>query len=237
MGLTDTSVSEPTLVLVHGAWHGPWVWDALTRELPGVNIRAVALTSSGHDPAALGDMYADAALIREAVEEIGGPVVVAAHSYGGVPTTQGLAGVSQVRRLVYVASFQLEVGDSLMSAAGGTSPDWFDVHETDGYLDPLRPKEIFYGDVDDVTTRESMARLGHQSWPAINQPLTRAAWHTIPSTYVVCEQDAAVPVPAQEAMAQRSGRVLRLDTSHSPFLSRPAEVAAILKDELSAATG
>jgi pimeloyl-ACP methyl ester carboxylesterase len=227
---------EPTLVLVHGAWHGPWAWDAVIQELPDLAIRTVTLPSVGHDPATLGDMHADAAAVRETVTAIEGPVVVVAHSYGGVPTTEGLAGVSQVSRLVYLASFQLDVGESLFGAAGGERAEWWDVHEAEGYFDPLRPAEVFYGDVDEATVRSSIARLGHHSWPAITQPVTRAAWHTVPSTYVVCEKDAAIPLVAQEAMAQRAGQVLRLPTSHSPFLSRPADVASILRAEVATAT-
>jgi hypothetical protein len=45
----------------------------------------------------------------------------------------------------------------------------------EGYLDPLRPEEVFFGDLDGATTRAAVARLGHQSWLAINHPLTRAA--------------------------------------------------------------
>jgi hypothetical protein len=78
------------------ACHGPWSWDAVIRELPDLPTRTVALSSAGHDPATLGDMYADAAATRETVAAIEGPVLVIAHSYDGVPTTEGLAGLSQV---------------------------------------------------------------------------------------------------------------------------------------------
>jgi pimeloyl-ACP methyl ester carboxylesterase len=227
---------QPTIVFVHGAWHGSWAWDAVIRELPDLATRTVALSSSGHDPATLGDMYADAAAIRETVTAIEGPVLVVAHSYGGVPMTEGLAGLAQVSRLVFLASFQLGVGDSLLGSTGGRHGDWWDVHEAEGYVDALRPAEVFFGDVDEATARAAAARLGHQSLPAFTQPLTRAAWHTIPSTYVVCEKDVAIPPPAQEAMAQRAGQVLRLPTSHSPFLSRPADVASILRTEVASAT-
>jgi hypothetical protein len=49
---------------------------------------------------------------------------------------------------------------------------------------------------------------------------------------VVCEQDQAIPVAAQEAMSGRAGTVLRLDTGHSPFLAAPAELAALLRGVL-----
>jgi pimeloyl-ACP methyl ester carboxylesterase len=226
--VTDMT-STPTLVLVHGAWHGPWAWDRLAGQLADVQVRTVALPSSGPDPAALGDLYADAEAVRSVVAGIDGPVVVCAHSYGGAPVTEGVAGLGNVVGLVYLCAFQLDVGDSLLSAVGGTPPDWWDVHEAEGYIDALRPREIFYGDVDDATADASIARLGHQSLTAKRQPLTRAAWHTVPSTYVVCEQDAAIPVFAQEAMAARAKRVLHLPASHSPFLSRPAELADLLR--------
>ena len=63
---------------------------------------------------------------------------------------------------------------------------------------------------------------------AIATPQTTAAWKELPSTYVVCTQDAAVPPAAQEAMAARAQTVEHLDASHSPFLSRPDETAEIV---------
>jgi pimeloyl-ACP methyl ester carboxylesterase len=226
----------PTLVLVHGAWHGPWAWDRLVEELDGVRVRRVSLPSVGTDPASLGDLYDDAEAVRSVVADIDGPVVVCAHSYGGAPATEGLADLGNVAGLVYLCAFQLDVGDSLASAVGGEPLEWWDMHEDEGYVAALRPAEIFYADVDDPTARASIAQLGHQSLVALGQPLTKAAWRTVPSTYVVCEQDRAIPVFAQEAMSQRSKRVLRLASSHSPFLSRPAELAEILRAELAAAT-
>ena len=224
--------STPTLVLVHGAWHGPWAWRRLVDELPDLDVRTVALPSAGLDPTGLGDLRADAAAVRTAVGAVDGPVLVCAHSYGGAPAGEGLAGLPSVIGIVYLCAFQLDIGESLLGAVGGVPPSWWDVHEEAGYVDPLRPTEVFYTDVDADTAVGAVARLGHQSLAALGQPLLRAAWRTIPSTYIVCERDAVIPVPAQEAMAERSGRVLRMPTSHSPFLSRPAQLAGILRAEL-----
>ncbi|GAA0938907.1 alpha/beta hydrolase [Pseudonocardia zijingensis] len=225
----------PTLVLVHGAWHGPWVWRRLVGELADLDVRTVSLPSVGPDASALADMRTDAEAVRAAVAVVDGPVVVCAHSYGGVPATQGLAGASNVVGLVYLCAFQLDIGESVLGAAGGDVPSWWDVHRTEGYVDALRPFEVFYADVRPHTARGAVARLGHQSLTAFEQPLTNAAWRTIPSTYVVCERDAAIPVASQEAMAQRADRVLRMPGSHSPFLSRPAQLGGVLRAELLAA--
>ncbi|MGW3892314.1 alpha/beta hydrolase [Micromonospora chokoriensis] len=229
----------PSLLLVHGAWHGPWVWQSLVERLPDIDIHTVPLPSSGNDAAALGDLYDDAAVVKAAVAAIDGPVVVVAHSYGGAPVTEALGAADNVRRIVYLAAFQPDVGDSLFSTAGGVAPPWWEVHERaelkgKGYIKPSQPREVFYGDVDSEIAEQAVGRLGLQAWASTQQPLTQAAWHTIPSTYIVCEADNALPPFAQELMAKRAERVLRMNSSHSPFLSQPTELAALIWAELSA---
>jgi pimeloyl-ACP methyl ester carboxylesterase len=128
----------------------------------------------------------------------------------------------------------LEDGESLLDAVGGEPPDWF-IYSDDGeYIEADRPEEIFYNDVSSETTAESVRRLKHFSSRATQQPQDGAAWRELPSTYVVCEKDNAIPSPAQEAMSQRASRVRRMDASHSPFLSKPREIAEILRDALPA---
>jgi hypothetical protein len=68
----------------------------------------------------------------------------------------------------------------------------------------------------------SEARLLLQSVPSFAAKLTAAGWREIFSTFIICDQDRAIPPAAQEHMAQRAGTVHRLDSSHSPFLSNTA---------------
>ena len=224
--------STPTLVLIPGAWHGAWAWRGVVAELSDLDVRTVELPSVGPDPAALGDLHADAAVVRATACGIDGPVVVCAHSYGAAPASEGLAGLANVVGLVSLSGFQLDIGESVLGAVGGVPPSWWDVHEAEGYVDARQPAQVLYTDVRDGIARSAVARLGHHALAAFEQRLTRAAWRTIPSTYVVCERDAAIPVRAQEAMAERAGRVLRMATAHSPFLSRPAQLAGVLRAEL-----
>lgn len=216
-----------TLLLVHGAWHGSWCWEPLRRELDGLAVRTVDLPSSGTDPGSLGDLTDDARAVRAALTAIEGPVVVVAHSYGGIPVTEAAAAELGVVHLVYLAAFQLDVGESLVGGLGGAVPPWQGVQET--AIRVSTPEQAFYDGVDPELTEQSVARLGWQSVSSVTQPLSRAAWAGLPSTYVVCTQDQAIPPQAQEAMAQRAGEVLRLDAGHSPFLSQPAALAALLR--------
>ena len=217
-------------------FRSPGHFDRLADELPDVDLHTVRLTSSGDDPAALGDMYADAELIAHAAAAIDGPVVVLAHSYGGMPTTQGLRNVGNVRHIIYLAAFQLTIGDSLLSPDGDTLMPWVKRHRRDGirdYVEAMTPETVFYNDLDAPTTRGAVSQLGYQSYVSMRQPLTDIAWKTIPNTYVVCQADNAIPVAAQERMAERADAVRRLDTSHSPFLSQPAAVAGLIRAAVS----
>ena len=78
----------------------------------------------------------------------------------------------------------------------------------------------------------AVSQLGYQSYASMRQPLTETAWETIPSTYVVCEDDNAIPVALQEQMAQRADDVQRMSTSHSPFLSQPEALTRLIRGSL-----
>lgn len=225
----------PSVLLVPGAWHQPDHLRLLVDELSGLDVHTVTLTSTGSDPATLGDMYADAEAIAQAAATIDRPVVVVAHSYGGIPTTQALTYVRSVRRIIYVAAFQLHAGDSLISTNGGSLMSWSRLHPQQGfgdYVEAMTPRTVFYNDVDALTARRAVSQLGYQSYAAMRQQLTETAWKVVPSTYVVCEGDNAIPVAAQELFAKRADDVQRLPTSQSPFLSQPAALARLIRRSL-----
>jgi pimeloyl-ACP methyl ester carboxylesterase len=227
-------MTRPTLLFVHGAWHGPWCFEPLRRILGerGWATSAVELPTV-HAPgkAALG-LADDAAAVRAAVDAVDGPVVVVAHSYGGVPATQGADGPS-VAHIVYISAFVLDAGESLVSAGGGVQPDWWDVRD-DGLVmagtAEQSPRDLFYADVPPAEADAAVARLIPQSGQAYRDPVTVTAWRGRPTTYLITEQDAIFPVAAQEALAARAGSATaRLAASHSPFLSQPAAVADIIE--------
>ncbi len=228
-------MSFPSLLIVPGAWHKPEHYCPLLDELSDIDVHIVTLTSSGKDPAVVGDMYADAEAIAQAAAAIDGPVVVVAHSYGGIPTTQAFPCAKNIRRLIYLAAFQLHAGESLTSSNGGALMSWSKLHRRQGirdYVEPMTPATVFYNDVDTLTARRAVAQLGYQSYASMRQPLTETAWRTIPSTYVICERDNAIPVAVQEVLAERADDVQRLSTSHSPFLSQPAALARLIRRSL-----
>src|SRR5687768_16528264 len=161
----------PTLVLVHGAWHGSWCWEPLADALGDVPVQTVDLPSAGDDPAALGDLYADAAAVRSALSSIGGPTVLLGHSYGGVVITEAVTADSGVAHLIYLCAFLLDEGESLACAVGGTVPPWQDVRGD--HVLVRTPAEIFYNDVSPELTARSVARVAAHSLAALDRKSTR----------------------------------------------------------------
>jgi pimeloyl-ACP methyl ester carboxylesterase len=229
-------VTSPAVVLVPGAWHTPEHYEAFVRSIPDIDVHSVRLGSSGLDTTALGDMYGDAAEVRKAVSSVDGPVLVLAHSYGGVPVTEALdTATENVQRIVYLVSFPLGLGESMAATAtqGGNlplPPNW-GVHEDEGYVTMDDPESLFY-DAEPALARAAIDGLTYQSWSSLIQPVTNAAWQVIPSTYIIADKDRMLPVSAQELFAKRATETRHIGSSHSPFLSRPAELAALLRAEL-----
>jgi pimeloyl-ACP methyl ester carboxylesterase len=222
---------RPTMLLVHGAWHGPWVWSRLVPALAGLGWRSRTVQLPSSTAAATGStvgpgVTADAEVVRRAIEEVGGPVAVLAHSYGGIPVSQATAGATDVTHVVHLAAYQLDVGESMFTAHGAPTPG------SSVGLMPIAgdPRDMFFNDVSDELAAESIAALGPQSLRSCTDTLTAAGWHTIPSTYLVCDRDGALPVAVQEHFAQRSGHVRHLPSGHSAMLSMPGELAAVLTE-------
>lgn len=225
-------------VLVHGALFGAWCWDevALLLRSDGHRVRAVDLPGSGPDPTPLQAIglhnYADA--VVDACGGLSSPVLVG-HSFGGLPVTVA-AQRTNVSRVVYLAAFAPTsehnsiaallalpeaVGEGLRGAVTVSgSPPVARLSPEDGW-------RVLY---QDATVEQAVAfgaRLGpHPTWltaaPAgdLSKP--------VPSAYIACLRDRAVPLALQRRMAAGASRVAELDADHCPFLTVPRLVADAL---------
>jgi pimeloyl-ACP methyl ester carboxylesterase len=216
--------SRPVLLLVHGAWLGAWSWEKVQPELSarGWQVQTVELPSVADVGGPRFGLHDDAAVVRERIKEIGRPVVVVAHSYGGAVVSQGAAGLANVRHIVYVCAFQLDVGESLIKLSGRVW--WWNV---DGETMTTRnTREILFTNVPQEDSDRAIARMRPFSYVAVTEALTAAAWRTVPSTYIVCEQDRAVT--EQEVIAARATYQRRLPADHMPLLSMPLALTDLI---------
>ncbi|WP_406065785.1 alpha/beta fold hydrolase [Streptomyces sp. NBC_01077] len=228
----NADTDRPTLLLVHGAWHGAWCWEPVSTELDAngwrshvVDLPSVAHPLAGrHDPARPVGMLDDADAIRDSLRRIDGPVVVIAHSYGGVPTTEAIADAASVVGAVYLAAFQLDAGESMFTFLGAPVPD-----DGTGHAPPYEDaRRVLFDDVPDADADRAVARLRPQSVRSFTERVTTAGWRTVPSSYIVCDRDQALEPSRQRELATRAGSVHRLPSSHSPFLSMPRQLATLL---------
>jgi pimeloyl-ACP methyl ester carboxylesterase len=221
----------PTLLLVHGAWHGPWCWEKLTPELERLDCKwaTVALPSVGTEAATLGGVAEDVAAIEAAVAEIAGDVVIVAHSYGGVPATQANY-PSRVKHVVYLGAFMPDVGQSLVSLLPPGPLPPFVQGNPDGTTSvaPGHAVRTFYADVSPDVAAWAESQLRLQNGIVNVTPVTRAAWREMPSTYVVLTEDFACPTPIQPGMAKQATQSRQIAGSHSPFLAQPKVLATML---------
>jgi pimeloyl-ACP methyl ester carboxylesterase len=233
-----TLTTKPRLMLVHGAWVGPWEFDPLVAVLRerGWLVDAVSLPSVG----STGGIAEDAAVITAAIEASPEPVVLVAHSYGGIPVTVA-GGHANVDRLIYVASFALDEGESASGSMGGTLPEWWGI--ADGMVSMGRTRDervaIIAADLppEAAAAAEQLADLFRpHSLRTLTEPVTHVAWREKPSTYVLTERDAVLPPAFQESLASRvTSDVVRIPHGHAPFQEDPAGFADLLERIVSTA--
>jgi len=224
--------------LVHGAWEGAWCWERLTPELEARGHRVVAVDLPCEDGTATFEAYAEVvvgALEAEALEE----VVVVGHSLAGL-TIPLVAARRPVSRLIYLCalvpipgrSFAEQLGiepDTLLPGyeAGLSEPD---EQGRTRWLDEGVARSLLYADCDEGDARAAYERLRPQARTPYIHPCPIAAFPSTPRTYVVCSDDRPVnPDRARRAARERlDAELVELPGSHSPFLSRPGELAEVL---------
>src|SRR5579862_34161 len=228
-------------VLVHGAWHGAWCWDKLVPllEAEGHDVVAVDLPGHGENPAAAADMTL-ATYGREVakrVEATGEQVVLVGHSMGGMAISEAAELVPErLSTLVYVTAFLPAGGQSLMQLADN-DPDALVlpnlvVDEAAGLCTVAKDARTaaFYGECEPEAAATAGARLVPESLAVFAAPaaISEERAGSVRRIYVECLRDRAISIGKQREMyaARPCERVMTIDTDHSPFLSRPAELAA-----------
>ena len=217
-----------TAVLVHGAWHGAWVWDDVRHHLDrrGVAVATPDLPQDGcaHDVATLAKFLDEVADDR---------LVLCGHSYGCDLISHAAVGRTDLAALIYIAGF---VPGATPRLPGRPTVGWdCGIRHDDGTVEvnPERAVEALYHDCPPGVAQAAIARLrpvladatDYLGEPSDDLPIDR-----IYSVYAVCTDDRMVDADDQREVAVRADRVVEWPTSHSPMLSRPDLVADLVID-------
>ncbi|MFI6317650.1 alpha/beta fold hydrolase [Nonomuraea sp. NPDC050556] len=226
--------SEPTIVLVHGAFADGSGFTPLIERLASDGHRVVAA------PNPLRGLSSDAEQVKALLKSIEGPIILVGHSYGGAVISAAATGNSAVKALVYLAAFVPETGESVQELVekfpGSTvgvslKPVPLPGEQVDLYIDPRVFHLNFAGDL----PADQAALLAITQRPATGAALGEPAegpqaWHTIPSYNLISGDDRIIPPAAQEFMARRSGARIEVveGASHLVFVSHPDLTAAFI---------
>jgi pimeloyl-ACP methyl ester carboxylesterase len=227
---------KPTIVLVHGAFAESASWDNVIDSLASAGHALIAAPNPLRGPATDGTSVGD--LIRS----VDGPVLLVAHSYGGAVITNVPADAGEITGLVYVNGFAPDPGESCFELAGrfpGSTlgeetlrPVPRSDGTTDLYIVQDRFHELFGADV----PAPQAARMAATQRPATQEALVepsgdRPLWRTLPSWFVIGDQDLIIPAELQRFMAERAGAQRTLEipgASHAVAVSQPQATADLI---------
>lgn len=217
------------VVLVHGAWADGSSWSKIIPLLQAKGFHVVAVQNP------LTSIADDVAAANRIINAQDGPVLLAGHSYGGAVITEA-GNNPKVAGLVYVAAFAPDEGETLGGLAQNFPPTpLFGELQSleDGYL-LLTPKGVTEDFAQDLSPAEKSLIVATQAATnaaLLSTPITKAAWHSKPSWFVIASNDRAISPEQEISTAKRmDAKTLTLPTSHLPMLSQPEKVADFMAE-------
>lgn len=127
-------MAKPSIVFLPGAWHTAECFDALTPYLKEVGYDTYPLTlPSVSEPDPIRSLDPEIEHVHKTIIpliEDGQDVIIVCHSYGGVPGSSSVKGLSKkdraaqgklggVSAMVYICSWMIEEGQTIRGCGGG----------------------------------------------------------------------------------------------------------------------
>jgi pimeloyl-ACP methyl ester carboxylesterase len=228
---------------VHGAFADASSWNGVIERL---QARGVQVTAPANP---LRGIAVDSAYLASFLTQIGGPVLVVGHSYGGAVISNAATQANNVVGLVYVAAFATEEGERL-GEVESTSKDSVlnsalvalkyptgQGAETavEFAINPARVHDAFAADL----SAEQAALIAATQRPvaegAFSEPAGVPAWKSLPSWAVVATGDKAAGSDVVRAMAKRAGATItEVEGSHVIMISQPQAVTDVILSAVAA---
>jgi pimeloyl-ACP methyl ester carboxylesterase len=231
-------------VLIHGAFADSSSWNGVIQDLKRKRYPVIAPANP------LRGLHSDAQYLRSVLDSVDGPIVLAGHSYGGSVMSEAADGHPDVKALVYIASFQPEVGESTAELAakfpGGElgptlNPVPFPTADggtgTDLYIQQDKFRQVFAADVPRKVAELMAVTQRPIAANALEEKATKTAWKTIESWTMVTTKDLAIPADSMRFMAERANsHTIEIDASHAVTVSKPGAVTDLIHKAARATT-
>jgi pimeloyl-ACP methyl ester carboxylesterase len=223
------------IVLVHGAWADGSSWAGVIERL---QARGYHVTAPQFPETSLAD---DVARLRHVLNRQDGPTIVAGHSYGGQIMTALGTDAPNVVGLVYIAAFGLDEGESIGALSAQGPPTAALAHliideQAFAWLPEDDFVNHFAADVDDVKARVMFAVQQPLAASTLEDVMGVPAWKSLPTWFLVAENDEAIPPDAERLFAKRMGaNTVEVPSSHVAMVSHPDEVAELIEEAMKAA--
>ena len=240
---SPVAATDVTVVLVHGAFADASGWSGVITALQRRGLTVIA------PPNPLRGLAVDSAYIAGVLAQIGGPVLLVAHSYGGAVITNAAATASNVLGLVYVAGFAPDEGEILGAVATRSKdsvlnsallPRQYPTGQdgqtaTEFGIDPAQFHNAFAADLPPDLAAVMAATQRPIAEACFTDPSGPPAWRRLPSWAVVATGDLTIGTDLVRRMAERAGaRIVELEGSHVIMISRPDDVTEVIGTALEA---
>ena len=233
--------SKPTIVLVHGAFADSSSWNRVAIRLLYEGYPVVAASNP------LRGVKDDADYVANLLDTIEGPVILVAHSYGGMVISAAAVGKRNVKALVYVNAFAPDSGESALTLSSkfpGSSlldalapPVPLSDGSSDLYIQQGKFLQVFAPDLpaSEAKVLAATQRPGRDS--GLSEIAGAPAWKTIPSFFLYGTMDQIIPPALHAFMAERAQarkNVVVTGASHVVMISHPDAVLRLIADATAA---
>ena len=208
--------------MVHGAWADGSCWSAVIERLQadGYHVTVPQLPETSLDD--------DVARVRHVLTRQTGPTLLAAHSYRGQVITALGTDAPNVVGLVYIAGIGLDEDESIGALLQQVPPtpaladidvdsEGFGWLPEDGFLAHFAP------DIDPAKAKVMYA-VQQPLHTTFDDVMGTPAWKSLPSWYLVAENDQVIPPDAERQFAHRMGAdMIEVASGHCAMISHPEE--------------
>lgn len=227
-------------LLVHGASHGAWCFEKLIKELQnkGHVAEAIDLPGHGNNKIPLEDVTLEK-YSSEILTSLDSPTIVLGHSMGGYPISLAAqTDPTYIKHLIYLTAFVPEDGKTLAELRKKVDryPLTSVIRKTeDGlgfYIPKKYQKDIFYNDCSKQDIKLASEKLCIQGIKPQNTPIKLGVnFKKVSKSYVSCLDDQTIPIELQKKLSESipEENKYEIKSGHSPFFSRPADLADILE--------